>query len=557
MLCNNSLGACIFVCPLVLGPHARRRGAGGGSPDLACLGGPGRGGVCRAALTKNMSALECPVCLEPFDEIERAPKILPCGGNHELCEACLKLFRPNRSASFQCPECREIIPGDVRINSNRGLLAALAAQAALAAVQAAQQAAAPASAPVEIGSPSGHGMALQEAQGASTAVVDPVGRFIPDASPAVALASVTADRQQRAAPAPLPPPAFVPQPMGLSPNGFGGFPDTRAHLPVAGNELEGELPPLQRALTWPTEVPDASYALPMHVTAMPPLSQPPLSRSHLPYPHQMSAMSNEQRPHMPVAMSLPPHEQQPHMPVAVGAMSYEQQPHVQGAMAKQGQQGGRTLQRALTTPLQTRLHVSAPAFVPSRAAYPGQMHLPPTHVSTPYSPMSHLSPPHLPMGRLVAMAKEQEGSRTLQRALTSMSPVRLQAACDELGPHLGELATHLFGNYLVSSMVHRTAHRMYLASAMHVWGWRLVDDVLARASHCPRLKPCMMSPVHTRFDWLPCALCASGQLARSATGDGDGAARPRRGADDACAGLTSGAGGDRCVAIEGRPRTCW
>jgi hypothetical protein len=47
-----------------------------------------------------MSALECPVCLEPFDEGEREPKIIPCNGSHELCARCVETVRPDASSSF-------------------------------------------------------------------------------------------------------------------------------------------------------------------------------------------------------------------------------------------------------------------------------------------------------------------------------------------------------------------------------------------------------------------------------------------------------------------------
>ena len=74
-----------------------------------------------------MSALECPVCLEPYDDTEHEPKILPCSGSHELCGACLRLLRQDKKRNFQCPECRQKIDRSARINTNRGLLAALQA----------------------------------------------------------------------------------------------------------------------------------------------------------------------------------------------------------------------------------------------------------------------------------------------------------------------------------------------------------------------------------------------------------------------------------------------
>jgi len=53
---------------------------------------------------------------------------------------------------------------------------------------------------------------------------------------------------------------------------------------------------------------------------------------------------------------------------------------------------------------------------------------------------------------LVEMAQSKEGSLSLQKALHSMSPARLQEACDELAPFIGMLCMDTFGNYLVSSI---------------------------------------------------------------------------------------------------------
>jgi len=117
---------------------------------------------------------------------------------------------------------------------------------------------------------------------------------------------------------------------------------------------------------------------------------------------------------------------------------------------------------------------------------PMQPQLAPAPSAGVYSPAR--VPQHvLQPGRLVAMAKEQEGSRTLQRALTGMSPVRLQAACDELGPHLGELSTNLFGNYLVSNMASLPEAQPWVENALrgrvvefmkHAQGSRVVQAAL-------------------------------------------------------------------------------
>ena len=83
-----------------------------------------------------MSNLECTVCLERYDLDKRQPKMLPCGGAHEVCAECLERLRqkhdPKKKEEFLCPECRERIPKDAKINTSRGLLAALEERAALA-----------------------------------------------------------------------------------------------------------------------------------------------------------------------------------------------------------------------------------------------------------------------------------------------------------------------------------------------------------------------------------------------------------------------------------------
>ena len=74
-----------------------------------------------------MSSLECTVCLERYDLDLRQPKLLPCGGAHELCERCVRDLctqEDDGCSCFLCPTCRE--PVDTKkINTNRGLLAAL------------------------------------------------------------------------------------------------------------------------------------------------------------------------------------------------------------------------------------------------------------------------------------------------------------------------------------------------------------------------------------------------------------------------------------------------
>ena len=89
---------------------------------------------------------ECPVCLEHYDLETREPKVLPCSGAHELCQACALQLRATGSVGgqpFHCPVCRELIPAGMRINTNRGLVASLemrASQQRAAAVEAKRQA---------------------------------------------------------------------------------------------------------------------------------------------------------------------------------------------------------------------------------------------------------------------------------------------------------------------------------------------------------------------------------------------------------------------------------
>eukprot|EP00931_Biecheleriopsis_adriatica_P046978 TRINITY_DN27041_c0_g1_i1.p1 TRINITY_DN27041_c0_g1~~TRINITY_DN27041_c0_g1_i1.p1 ORF type:complete len:558 (-),score=106.02 TRINITY_DN27041_c0_g1_i1:83-1726(-) len=67
--------------------------------------------------------MECTICLERYDTSEHQPRILPCSGAHELCDACVKLLR--RQTPITCPTCREELQPSAPVNVNRGLLAAL------------------------------------------------------------------------------------------------------------------------------------------------------------------------------------------------------------------------------------------------------------------------------------------------------------------------------------------------------------------------------------------------------------------------------------------------
>jgi len=83
------------------------------------------------------------------------------------------------------------------------------------------------------------------------------------------------------------------------------------------------------------------------------------------------------------------------------------------------------------------------------------------------SAVQHRPAPHgvsvaLPLS--AALAFEQDGSRRLQMQMMSMSSTKLAVTVSELSPHLGQLCTHLFGNYLVSKMASLPAAQ----AALHV-----------------------------------------------------------------------------------------
>ena len=82
-----------------------------------------------------MTHLECPICSEQYDIDEHQPKIIPCTGAHGICSACVDQLRAqshssarassSSASSFACPQCREVISPDARVNPNRELFAVL------------------------------------------------------------------------------------------------------------------------------------------------------------------------------------------------------------------------------------------------------------------------------------------------------------------------------------------------------------------------------------------------------------------------------------------------
>ena len=102
------------------------------------------------------------------------------------------------------------------------------------------------------------------------------------------------------------------------------------------------------------------------------------------------------------------------------------------------------------------LRPEATPFVPGYGA--GQQSLHRANSGPGGDPSPPMAPPAgapwvLPFGQLPRMAMSAQGSRTLQGLIPRAPPMEMQRACDELGPHLHHLATHPFGNYLLSATV--------------------------------------------------------------------------------------------------------
>jgi len=101
------------------------------------------------------------------------------------------------------------------------------------------------------------------------------------------------------------------------------------------------------------------------------------------------------------------------------------------------------------------------------------------------------STPALKLGtheNLLELAKDKKGSRQLQDGLPKMSDTQLVRACDELGPHLLELAKHLSANYVVSRLASLPHAHAYMVRALsghvaellvHPQGSRVVQAAVA------------------------------------------------------------------------------
>jgi len=131
------------------------------------------------------------------------------------------------------------------------------------------------------------------------------------------------------------------------------------------------------------------------------------------------------------------------------------------------------------------MHMVVPNGVASTAIY-SQAVLPALPLP---APTPSLAAVPMSSGRwLAARAQTQDGSKQLQDELQRMSPAKLQEACDELGPHIGTLATHTFGNYLVSSLCALPQAQPAIAAALtgriielasHVQGSRVVQAAIS------------------------------------------------------------------------------
>lgn len=49
------------------------------------------------------SALECPICMENYDPIERKPMLFPCGNDHTTCYVCIQDM--HNKGKITCPFC--------------------------------------------------------------------------------------------------------------------------------------------------------------------------------------------------------------------------------------------------------------------------------------------------------------------------------------------------------------------------------------------------------------------------------------------------------------------
>lgn len=118
------------------------------------------------------------------------------------------------------------------------------------------------------------------------------------------------------------------------------------------------------------------------------------------------------------------------------------------------------------------------------------------------------------------MAQSKEGSLSLQKALHSMSPARLQQACDELSPSIGMLSMDTFGNYLISSIATLPQAQPSILAALtgrvielatHVQGSRVVQAALNALPGAAAAA--LVSELHGRVAEVAAQTCGSWSIA--------------------------------------------
>lgn len=72
------------------------------------------------------------------------------------------------------------------------------------------------------------------------------------------------------------------------------------------------------------------------------------------------------------------------------------------------------------------------------------------------------------MPQVMAVAKDQNGCRFLQRKFDEGGPAAIQAVLPEVLEHLIELMMDPFGNYLIQKLLDRCSEEQRLAVSIHV-----------------------------------------------------------------------------------------
>jgi len=121
------------------------------------------------------------------------------------------------------------------------------------------------------------------------------------------------------------------------------------------------------------------------------------------------------------------------------------------------------------------------AQVPLQGAPMPPMPFAPNHqAGVPSGVPQYPQPAAPPPGGALAMARDQGGSLQLQEAFKTMTAKEMHAVIEELTPHLNQLITHPFGNYIASKLVALPAAQAAMADAISGRVVELMQD--ARAS---------------------------------------------------------------------------